>query len=148
MPQCRWSELYALSKHAPFALVNNALQLIGCLSDALAELHKLAEVLLITGQHCKQGGPPDPVAEAAATTGTGDHTTITLEGALAKDVDDTTATSKRDMTATAAAATAPSATEERAVQLAAAASHHLQQVPQLLPATRKERYVGRLGSHR
>jgi hypothetical protein len=118
-------------------------QVINALSDALAALHSLAEVLLITG-NSKQQPNSDGTAAAAA------------EGADApKDVDAKDVTSPGTAPAAAAAAAAANpgkkgkvAVYSKAELLAAEAAHHLHTAMQLIPAMQKEKYVGKMGSCR
>jgi hypothetical protein len=120
------------------------MQVICALSDALAALHSLAEVLLISG-NSKQQQPSSYNAATAADT-------------AASDVVDATAASSPGASpaagdvAAAAAASKPGkgkAVEySKAELLAAEAAHHLHTVTQLLPAMRKEKYLGKMGSCR
>jgi hypothetical protein len=116
------------------------MQVINALSDALAALHSLAEVLLITG-NSKQHSTSDDTAASPAADGAD----------AAKDVDAKNVTSPG--TASAAAAAKPGKKGKQAVYskaelLAAEAAHHLHTAMQLLPAMQKEKYVGKMGSCR
>jgi hypothetical protein len=112
-------------------------QVINALSDALAALHSLAEVLLITGNSKQQPNSDGTAAADGADT--------------AKDADAKDVTSAG--TAPAAAAAKPGkkgkvAVYSKAELLAAEAAHHLHTAMQLMPAMQKEKYVGKMGSCR
>eukprot|EP00882_Tetradesmus_deserticola_P006248 GHRQ01006576.1.p1 GENE.GHRQ01006576.1~~GHRQ01006576.1.p1 ORF type:complete len:425 (+),score=171.70 GHRQ01006576.1:372-1646(+) len=118
-------------------------QVICSLSDALAALHSLAEVLLITGNNKQQ----------QSSLNTASAATESAPDAAARDALDIKDVSTPDPAAAAVPAAekpghSKQAAYSKAELLASGAAHHLHAVTQQLPATQKERYIGKMGGCR
>jgi hypothetical protein len=118
-------------------------QVICSLSDALAALHALAEVLLITGNSKQQQANSNNSAAAEAM-----QSNIADNDLDAKDASPPEAAAAAGAVAAAKPAKSKAAAYSRAELLAAEAAHHLHTVAQLVPAMRKEKYIGKIGSCR
>eukprot|EP00775_Hariotina_reticulata_P010463 gene10463-10621_t len=130
-------------------------QVINALADTLEALQQLATAVLV-GQ---PGGTPDGAAEeelngASGLMASGSAKACAPEAAGtavgAEEFQDTKTSSflshsPGDVTSETPP---PADTTQEVSLLAAKASHHLQMVTQLLPATKKERYAGSCGSYK
>jgi hypothetical protein len=133
-------------------------QLLTTLASALKDIEQLADIVLVTGGHSDksvqgtaQGSTPtndclDPEAQSAdVAAAANDGHDEQLKGAAVDSKDAASSKAgKGGKKEKKAAAAPPSA----AVSLAANANHKLQLVQSLLRMTKKERYIGSIGSYK
>lgn len=139
--------------------VASPLQVLSALSDALADLQQLAQLLLIGTQMTSgtaetvEAAPALAAQQASLPQLSKDISTITTsQSAEGKDPDVElplhSASAGRKSLSGHLPRKTKAVAESRPALLACSIAHNLQVAQQLLPASKRERYVGSIGSYR